>query len=239
MSEPNTPSVPPAPPAPEAAQPAPRYGEFAPIEPGAPVAPVAPEAPANPAAGYPAAAAYPQTPAYPTSTPQTGYGQQTYGQPAYGQPAYGQPGFGQPAYPQPVYGQPGFGSTPLPKRRTWDVVLTIVFLVLGLFGLILGLVYAWAFSQPDLLDEAFRQQGFSGFSADPGAAGAIIAISHVVLYLLAVGLSILLLVKKKIAFYVPLAAGVIAAVIFWGTLMAVIMSDPSLMNEYTTGGSGF
>jgi len=121
----------------------------------------------------------------------------------------------------------------VPRRRTWDIVLTIVFLVLGLGGLSFALLYAWIFSQPELLDDAFRQQGFSGFSGDVGSAGAIIAISHVVLYLLALGLSILLLVKKKIAFYVPLAAGVIAAVVFWGTLVAVIMSDPNLVSEYS------
>ena len=100
----------------------------------------------------------------------------------------------------------------------------------------LGLVYAWIFSQPELLDEVFRQQGFSGFSGDSGSGGAIIAISHVVLYLVAVGLSILLLVKKKIAFYVPLAAGVIAAVIFWGTLIAIVSSDPALLTEYSNSG---
>ncbi len=242
MSEPNSPSVPPVPTSPEAAQPAPKYGEFAPVETGAQATPEVPAAPAAaPAApGYPAAPTFPTAPGGYGQPAQPGYGQAAYGhpaQPGYGQPGYApQAGYGQPASPQPVYGQPGFGATPVPRRRTWDVVLTIVFLVMGLGGLAFALLYAWIFSQPELLDEAFRQQGFSGFSGDAGSAGAIITISHVVLYLLALGLSILLLVKKKIAFYVPLAAGVIAAIIFWGSLFAVVMSDPNLLNEYSSTG---
>lgn len=230
MSEPNSPAVPPVPTTPDAGQPAPRYGEFAPVETGSATPAAAPDAPPAPAAapGYAAPAAYPAAPEAPA---QPAYGQQTaYGQ----QPVYGQqPAYGQPAYAQPVYGQPGFGATPAPRRRTWDIVLTIVILVIGLGGLSLGLIYAWAFSQPELLDQAFRQQGLSGFSGDVGSAGAIIAISHILLYLLAVGLSILLLAKKKVAFYVPLAAGVLAAIIFWGTLVAVVMSDPTLVSEYS------
>ena len=44
------------------------------------------------------------------------------------------------------------------------------------------------------------------------------------------GVSILLLVKNKIAFWVPLTAGVVAAIVFWGSLMAIVFSDPSLMS---------
>ena len=55
--------------------------------------------------------------------------------------------------------------------------------------------------------------------------------SHVLLYLLAIGLSILLLVKRKIAFYVPLAAGVLAAIIFWVAIIALMMTDPNLLDQ--------
>ena len=237
MSDPNTPSVPsvpPVPPVPEAAPSAPKYGEFAPVETGAPGPVAAPVA----APGYPAAPAYPAAPGYPSdgapaAPPQPAYGQPAYGQPGYGQPAYGQPAYGQPVYGQPVYGQPGFGSTPAPKRRrTWDVVLTIVLLVLGLGGVLITLFYAWIFSDSTFLDEYFQQLGYESFNGDIGSAPAILIGSHVVLYLIAIGVSILLLVKKKIAFYVPLAIGVLAAIIFWVTLIGVFMSDPNFVNMY-------
>ena len=60
----------------------------------------------------------------------------------------------------------------------------------------------------------------------------VLVVSHVVLYLVALGVSILLLITRKIAFWVPLTAGVIAAIIFWSTLVGIMMSDPGFMNQY-------
>jgi len=213
MSEPTTPSIPPVPGQPLASAPegvpAPRYGEFAPVESAQPVAPATPAAGGIPAApGQPAmysgAPVAPQTPA---------------AAPAYAQAA-------------PVYGQPGFAGTPAPKRRTWDLVLTIILLVLGAIGMLIGIFYGIAFSSPQIIDEAFRQQGLGGFDGEIGATPLVIIASHVILYLVAAGLSILLLVKKKIAFYVPLIAGVVAAIIFWTALVMLMMSAPSFGEMY-------
>lgn len=199
----------PVPPIPAAGTPAPKYGEFAPVE-QAPAGAVPPT--------YPGAASAAPQPAYPHAT-----------QPAYPQGAYPQ-GAGY-AQPGPVYGQPGFGGAPVAKRRTWDVVLTIILLVLGLGGMLIGVLYGIIFSSPELIDDAFRQQGFNGFNGEVGATPLVLILSHVVLYLVAAGLSILLLIKKKIAFYVPLAAGVIAAVVFWAALFALMLSDPSFSSS--------
>lgn len=226
MSDAPQPSVPPAPepgaqampPAPVAGTPAPKYGEFAPVE-QASAAPVPPPAHPASAPAAPAASGYPQA----------AYQQQgAYRQPSHPQAAYPQAGYSQAG---PVYGQPGFGEAPA-KRRTWDVVLTIILLVLGLGGMLMGVFYGIAFSSPELLDDAFRQQGLDGFSGDVGATPLVLIVSHVVLYLVAAGVSILLLVKKKIAFYVPLIAGVVAAVVFWGALVALMLSDPALSTMY-------
>lgn len=180
--------------------------------------------PGGPQTGYPQQG-HPQQHPQP-GYPQQGYPQQGYPQQGYPQQGYPQGGYPQPGYAQPVYGQPGFAGAPVPKRRTWDVVLTIVFLVLGLGGMLLGVLYGVLFSSPELLSEGFQQQGLGEFNGEVGAAPAILIASHVVLYLIAVGLSILLLVKKKVAFYVPLIAGVLAAVIFWVAIFMVIASDP-------------
>ena len=201
MSEPN--STPPAqstPPVPPA--PTYTYGQPAPAQP----------APVQPAQVQPAP---------PAAPPRPQYGE------------YAPPGYVPPVPPQPQPGFPAYAaSVPAPggrRRRTWDVVLTIVFLVLGLFGTALGLMYAAILSTPGLLDEALRAQGYGGFSGEVGAGATIIAVSHIALYLVAVVLSIVLLVKRFIAFWVPLAAGVIAAIIFWATLMGVLLSDPNLV----------
>jgi hypothetical protein len=130
-----------------------------------------------------------------------------------------------PAYGTPVPGHQPYGS-PEPRRRTWDLVLTIVFLVVGLFGMLAGIGIAFAFTDPlfnEEFNEGLSQQGLGG-DVDFGSFPALIVISHVVLYLIALGLSILLLVKRKVAFYVPLTAGVIATVIFWGGYLAIVFS---------------
>ena len=139
-----------------------------------------------------------------------------------------------PAYAQaaPAYGQPGFTGTPAPKRRVWDLVLTIILLVLGAIGMLIGVFYGIVFSSPQLIDEAFRQQGIGPFDGEIGSTPLLIIASHVILYLVAAGLSILLLVKKKIAFYVPLIAGVVAAIIFWTALVMLMMSASSFEQLY-------
>ena len=211
-SRPFDPPVPPTdPPAPPVAPPAPP----APPEPQRPDVPqygeYAPVGASNPygVPGYPAATAPPIAPTVPGAS---------------GVPAYGMPAFGAPAYAPPVR-----------KRRTWDVVLTSILLVLGLIGLSLGLLYAWAFTNPDILQGALAQQGLSG-TLTPGAAPAVITISHIVLYLLALGLSIPLLIQGKVVvFWIPLVIGVVAAAIFWISLGIVVGSDSSLLNSYVNG----
>jgi hypothetical protein len=131
-----------------------------------------------------------------------------------------------PAYGTPAPGQHPYG-TPPPRRRTWDLVLTIILLVVGFFGMLSGIGMAAVFTDPlfeEQYSEMLGQQGISG-TLEFGSFPAIVMISHVVLYVLALGLSILLLVKRKIAFYVPLSAGVIAAIIFWGGYFAVIFTS--------------
>lgn len=219
MSEQNSdPSRPFDPPAPPTAPPTP------PQAPPAPPAAPEPPRPEVPKYGEYAENTY-AVPGYPASQsapPAAPPAPAAPGMPAYGAPAYGAPGYGAPAYAPPVR-----------KRRTWDLVLTIILLVLAVFGLLIGLAYAAIFASPDALDQAMAQQGYPGFSADPGAAPAVLAISHLVLFFAAVGISIPLLVRGRIVvFWIPLTAGVVAALIFWVTVTAVVLSDPSFMSRY-------
>ena len=71
---------------------------------------------------------------------------------------------GVPAYGAPTYGAPAY-APPVRKRRTWDVVLTSILLVLALFGTAAALGYAAIFSSPDLLDQTMQSQGFGGSRA--------------------------------------------------------------------------
>ncbi len=139
--------------------------------------------------------------------------------------------YGVPAAGAPT-AAPGY-APPARKRRTWDLVLTIILLVLGLFGTVAGLGYAAIFATPSLLDETMKSAGFGGFSGSVGSAPAILAISHIALFVIAVGLSILLLARGRIVvFWVPLATGLAAAIIFWVVIFSVILSDPNFVQNY-------
>ena len=155
----------------------------------------------------------------------------------YGVPGYAAAPAAPPATPAPpAYGGPAYPvsyAPPVRKRRTWDVVLTSILLVVGFFGMLAGLGYAAIFATPDLLDQTMASAGYSGFSGNIGAAPAVLLISHIALYLLALGLSIPLLIRGKVVvFWIPLTIGVVAAVIFWATVFSVILSDPSFMSKY-------
>lgn len=194
-----------------------------PTPPGAPEPPETPEPPAPPAPPAPPVPPVPQygeyAPGYVPPAPAPQYAQ--YAQPAqYPQPA--QP-YGAASLPQ----QPG-GQRP---RKTWDIVLSAILLVVGFFGALIGVVYGILFTDPALLDQALQQQGYGGFSGDAGAAPAVLIVSHIALYLLAVGVTVPMLVKRRVAFWVPLTAGVIAAIVFWSTLIGVLMSDPGFISQ--------
>lgn len=175
-----------------------------------------PEVPKAPSFTY-GEAAPPPAPAPSSPLPPPTYGERTpdyAAAPAYGTPAPGQQPYGHPA----------------PRRRTWDLVLTVILLVVGLVGAAIGIIYGVIFMNPELLAIGLEQQGLDPTVGDTSGAGILIVVSHVLLYLIALGLGILLLVKRKIAFYVPLAAGVIAAVIFVAALVAVSTEIPGLMS---------
>ena len=138
-------------------------------------------------------------------------------------PAY--PGYAETA---PQYG--AFPDSPVKKSRTWDLILTIVLLVVGFFGMLIGVFYGLALSDPAVLQEAMVAQGYE-WNGEVGSISAVLIVSHLLLYVAAVAISIPLLLKKRVAFWVPLAAGVIAAFIFWGGLVAVVMSDPNFVEN--------
>ncbi len=193
--------------------------------------PTAPPAPpeAPPAPPAPSAADRPPVPQYGEYAPAGYLPPGDASAPSASNP-YGVPGYGAQA------AAPGYApadAAPRKKRRTWDVVLSSILLVLALFGMAAGLIYAAIFSNPELFNQAMESQGYSGFSASVGSAPAVLAISHIVLFLLALGLTIPLLIRGRIVvFWIPLAIGVVAAVVFWVTVFSVITSDPGFLARY-------
>jgi hypothetical protein len=78
------------------------------------------------------------------------------------------------------------------------------------------------------MQQEFEKQGHAAFEVPSwiGVAQAVILVSHLVLYAVALVLTIILLNRRVIAFWVPLAAGVLAALIMFG-LMFVLAGQAS------------
>jgi hypothetical protein len=196
-----------------------------PTPPGAPVPPSEPTAPpAPPAPPVPPVAPVPQYGEYapagyvpPAAVPQ--------------QPA---PGYEAAANHSQPYGAASYPAQPgARQRKTWDLVLTVSLFVVGFFGMLIGAGYGALLTDPAFLDQAVQGAGIDEFTGQVGAAPAILVISHVLLYLLALGGGLPLLITKRVAFWVPLAAGVIAAIIFWVTLTGVFLTDPGFVAQYS------
>ncbi|PJJ62225.1 DUF6264 family protein [Compostimonas suwonensis] len=199
-------------------RPRPRFGEYAPPGYVSPVTP--PEPPPAPGPAVPPAPAAPSGQA----------------------PGPIAPGGNLPGYPPPGYsaGPPmGYPTQPpaAQKPRTWDLILTIILLVFGLFGAFFGSVSA--LSSPTTLAQFYSQEGLPDY-VTPSNAGALITtivVTHVVLYLIAVAGSILLLRRRRIAFWLPLVIGIVAAIIFWSVFATLVLADPAFA-DYVQQQSG-
>ncbi|SFS15332.1 hypothetical protein SAMN04487846_3081 [Microbacterium sp. cf046] len=120
-----------------------------------------------------------------------------------------------PAYepPPPAYGPPpaaspyGYAVAPPPGKRpvrTWDLVVTIILLVLD--GVLAAIMSFFGF----FLAMAGDSCGARDCSADLIAVGLMVAVALPWLLLIIIAVvSIVLLVKRRIAFWVPLVGGVL------------------------------
>ena len=131
---------------------------------------------------------------------------------------------------QPYYG----GQYGKPPVRLADVIVSIILLVFGLFGAVSGINGAL---QIDYLMQVEYDQFNLGEYVRNGPVvlvQAIIVVSHVLLLLISVPVTIVLIVKRKLAFWVPLTAGVLAGLIFWVALLVLIFAAPALSNALQT-----
>lgn len=153
-----------------------------------------------------------------------------HAQPTY--PTY--PGQQQPT-PEGYPGSPYYQPVPAVRtRKVADLVVTCILLALGLFGMLAGVGLSAVLGQSLAQEYARYGVSYSAPAALPTVA-TVLWVSHLVLFLAAVGGSIPLLVKKRIAFWVPLVAGVLAAIVFWGALISLVAGDPALMDAIRAG----
>ncbi|HEY0260140.1 MAG TPA: DUF6264 family protein [Lacisediminihabitans sp.] len=147
---------------------------------------------------------------------------------------------GTPAEPPPPTAPPAPlrpyspAATAVPRPRRWNVVLSVALLAYGLINIIGGF---FQFSDPaSLLNDVYAAQGIGTFtpSALATALGVVINVSSAVLWIIAAAVTGRLLRRNRLAFYVPVIAGVVASIVVGVCLLVLMFSDPAF-TTYVNG----
>lgn len=121
-------------------------------------------------------------------------------------------------------------------RRRWDLALSIGMLAYAAVTILAG------FSQysdlPSLLNQVYAQQGIGTFAGTEFAATAGFAInaSNLIIYASVLPLTVARLRARRIAFWIPLAGGVLAAIITGSLMIAVMVNDPTFIEYVGSAG---
>jgi hypothetical protein len=117
------------------------------------------------------------------------------------------------------------------KRRSWDVALTASLLFLAVYDVVAG--FAGFAQLGSVLSDAFDQQGLGEFTSFDLATsmGLVINIIRIAILAVVIIVSLTLLSRNRLAFWVPLVGGVLAALAVLVCILVVIVADPAFL-EY-------
>lgn len=105
-----------------------------------------------------------------------------------------------------------------------DGTLTTVLLGLSLIGTLVGVTTGAIINA--LLRAAYEAQGLAYFETTSTATAQLaMIVSHILLFGISAVVAILLRKRKRTSFYVPLAAGVVAAILYWTLLIMIVAGN--------------
>ena len=123
-----------------------------------------------------------------------------------------------------------------PQQRAgaprWNLTLTVLLLVVGLFGFVLSLETLQEL--PAAMQLMHQTQNLGDYQPAE-AVGPLLTAGSIVLgglWAVSSGLSVWLLVRKRWAFFVPLTAGFLAIIVLFVIAGAVFATDPVLLDFY-------
>ncbi|MET0976925.1 MAG: DUF6264 family protein [Leifsonia sp.] len=143
-----------------------------------------------------------------------------------------QPHTRQPAAPKPAAEPKSGAALEGTEPPAWDRPVTIALLVLGVFGLFSFVrIQAGATQSIALL---YQQEGLGAYTPSTIVPTILLwgGIIQIALWVLAAGLSISLMVRRRRAFWIPLLVGVLAVIALFLVLMAVLLTDPTLIDHF-------
>ncbi|WP_200935229.1 DUF6264 family protein [Leifsonia sp. Leaf336] len=150
-------------------------------------------------------------------------------------PAPPQPPAGPGQHAQGPHAQGPYAAGPQLRADAprWNLTFTIVMLVIGFFGMTYSIGTLQAL--PAAMELLHSSQNLGPYVQDPSVA-PLITVGTVVMagiWAISAGLSVWLLVQKRLAFYIPLVAGVVALVTLFVILGIIFSTDPVLLDFYS------
>lgn len=118
-------------------------------------------------------------------------------------------------------------AAPARERRTWDTALTLGLLGLGLYTVLSG--YLSYSNMPAIFDQVFAQLGVGDFTSDAAAQSAAVAANIVgtVVWIVVAVFGTAFLRRGRIAFWWPLAGGIVANLVIAVIFGIVMAGDPA------------
>ncbi|WP_348788248.1 DUF6264 family protein [Leifsonia sp. NPDC080035] len=139
--------------------------------------------------------------------------------------------------PEPVAPPPPYDRPVPPQLRAagprWNLTFTILLLVGGFFGMTYSIGTLQAL--PAAMELLHSTQHLVPFTADPSVGSLITggSIAMAAIWAVSLGVTIWLLVQKRLSFYVPLIAGVVALITLFVIVGIVLATDPVLLDFYS------
>ncbi len=135
----------------------------------------------------------------------------------------------------PAATSPYLGSTSAKKRGAapaWDRPVTLGLLVLGLLGLFSAI--AILRSIPEAVQTLYTQENLGTYTPAAGVAGVILMgqITQGAIWAVTALLSVLVTIRRRRAFYLPLIGGVVSTIAIFVFLTVILTTDPTLLNFY-------
>lgn len=120
------------------------------------------------------------------------------------------------------------------RAPLWNRNLTIVLLFVGLIGTIMSIGVMNAL--PQSLQLIYDQDKLGTYTPADSVPALILAssICQAVLWVASVVIALLVLRRGRYAFYVPIVAGVTAAIVLFAFIGVIVTHDQTLLNYYSS-----
>ena len=116
----------------------------------------------------------------------------------------------------------------------WNRSATLLLIAIGFMGMLISVEWLGAF--PQQIQIFYTTQGLGTYHPAPSVAGILLAgqITQAGIWVISTVLSAILLAHKRSSVYVPVLAGILAAIMLFVFMSAALATDSTLINYYSS-----